>query len=205
MDIYPGTLGQDLWVLERLQGKRHGFFIEAGAHDGVFASNTIRLERDFGWTGLLIEPNPRLAAECRRSRKSLVIEAAVAAFGGPPARFVDADNMGCLEEHVDSDMFGDERRQTTRAVVVVRLLDLNEVVRFAAAMGMTELDYLSIDIEGGEFDALRTFDFQAHAPKLVTVEHNYVADRRAAISYLLQSNGYTRSRSVDCDDWFERA
>jgi len=30
--------------------------IEAGAADGLFISNTVLLERDLGWTGILIEP-----------------------------------------------------------------------------------------------------------------------------------------------------
>ena len=38
--------------------KRDGFFIEAGAHDGVEASNTLYLEKKMGWRGLLVEPNP---------------------------------------------------------------------------------------------------------------------------------------------------
>jgi hypothetical protein len=38
--------------------KRDGFFIEAGAHDGVEASNTLYLEKKMGWKGLLVEPNP---------------------------------------------------------------------------------------------------------------------------------------------------
>ena len=34
------------------------FFVEAGAYDGEFYSNTLLLERDYGWNGILIEPNP---------------------------------------------------------------------------------------------------------------------------------------------------
>ncbi|KAK3872962.1 hypothetical protein Pcinc_021986 [Petrolisthes cinctipes] len=32
-----------------------GFFLEAGALDGEFLSNTLQLERRYGWTGLLVE------------------------------------------------------------------------------------------------------------------------------------------------------
>ena len=34
-----------------------GFFIESGALDGERFSNTLVLERRFGWTGLLVEPS----------------------------------------------------------------------------------------------------------------------------------------------------
>merc|ERR1719154_74567 len=37
--------------------QRNGFFIEAGAWDGEQLSNTIYMETQLGWTGLLVEPN----------------------------------------------------------------------------------------------------------------------------------------------------
>ncbi|KAB7507993.1 hypothetical protein Anas_00609, partial [Armadillidium nasatum] len=36
----------------------NGTFIEAGAYDGETFSNTLNLEKELGWSGLLIEPNP---------------------------------------------------------------------------------------------------------------------------------------------------
>ena len=36
-----------------------GFFVEVGAVDGLFMSQTIVLEEKLNWTGLLIEPDPR--------------------------------------------------------------------------------------------------------------------------------------------------
>ena len=39
---------------------KSGFFIEAGAADGEWFSNTLYFERHHGWTGLLVEPNPDL-------------------------------------------------------------------------------------------------------------------------------------------------
>ncbi|ROT61083.1 hypothetical protein C7M84_021180 [Penaeus vannamei] len=38
------------------------FFVEAGALDGEFISNTLYLEQDLGWTGLLVEADPLLYA-----------------------------------------------------------------------------------------------------------------------------------------------
>jgi len=38
--------------------QRGGFFVECGALDGERSSNTLYLERDLGWTGLLIEADP---------------------------------------------------------------------------------------------------------------------------------------------------
>ena len=40
-------------------GKRNGFFVEAGAHDGEYTSNTLYLELNLNWTGLLVEPQSK--------------------------------------------------------------------------------------------------------------------------------------------------
>lgn len=40
-----------------------GFFVECGAYDGETHSNTLFFETERGWTGLLIEANPRAFRE----------------------------------------------------------------------------------------------------------------------------------------------
>lgn len=40
--------------------KSNGFFVEAGALDGEYLSNTLYLERERGWGGLLVEPDEEM-------------------------------------------------------------------------------------------------------------------------------------------------
>ena len=49
-------LRQDLFVLNELNYKRNGFFVEFGATNGVDLSNTYLLENKFDWEGILSEP-----------------------------------------------------------------------------------------------------------------------------------------------------
>ena len=44
-------------VDDYLAKKTNGFYIEAGAWDGVHLSNSLFFERERNWTGILIEPN----------------------------------------------------------------------------------------------------------------------------------------------------
>lgn len=54
--------GEDALLLPMLQYISKylpGVFVEIGANDGLYMSNTFMLERCFNWTGLLIEANPK--------------------------------------------------------------------------------------------------------------------------------------------------
>jgi len=48
-------LGQSMSIDKLLGGRRNGFFVECGAHDGEHLSNTLFFELERDWTGLLIE------------------------------------------------------------------------------------------------------------------------------------------------------
>jgi hypothetical protein len=42
----------DDFVLEMLKNKKNGYYVELGAADPISGSNTYKLEKDFGWTGV---------------------------------------------------------------------------------------------------------------------------------------------------------
>jgi len=52
----------------------NGFFIEAGANDGISQSNTLLYEKEFSWTGLLIEPNISKFLQCKNNRLNSIVE-----------------------------------------------------------------------------------------------------------------------------------
>ena len=55
-----GQIGQPKLIDKFLGNLTGGFFIEAGASDGEVISNTLMLEVERGWSGLLIEPDPKM-------------------------------------------------------------------------------------------------------------------------------------------------
>ena len=70
-------------ILARMLWGRRGFCVEVGANNGVLGSNTYYFEKA-GWRGILIEPDPVVAEQCRRSRSRFrTVQAAVVAPGQP--------------------------------------------------------------------------------------------------------------------------
>ena len=50
--------GQDIWVFgEVFNEETKRFFVDVGAHDGIFLSNTFVLENRYRWSGICVETN----------------------------------------------------------------------------------------------------------------------------------------------------
>lgn len=62
----------------------NGYFVEAGALDGVFSSNTLEVERQLNWTGLLIEPDTEMfQLLLKRKRRSWALNACISPYHYP--------------------------------------------------------------------------------------------------------------------------
>jgi hypothetical protein len=163
--------GQDQWVVDTL-GDHVGYFVDVGAYDGVQTSNTFALEQ-MGWTGVCIEASPAVAAACASNRRCVTVARAV------------AERSGWVW------MLGD--RIVHHGGVQVAAATLTEILDSVNAPG--QIDYLSLDIEGGEMIALRGLDFDRYTVTLMTVEHNLYADGPAhkdEIYEFLTDHGFER-------------
>ena len=69
---YYSQIGQDKWVNDTLKGKTNGFFIELGACDGLYLSNTLYFEKEKNWNGICIEPNSSYFSRLCKNRKCLI-------------------------------------------------------------------------------------------------------------------------------------
>ena len=58
----------DIILKDIMNSKRKGFFLEVGAYNGFSESVSLRFEKELGWKGLLIEPNPVHFKYLKRNR-----------------------------------------------------------------------------------------------------------------------------------------
>lgn len=196
-------LGQDLWVLEKTRHKRGGYFVDFGATDGVALNNTLLLETEFGWTGLCAEPNPKFFADLRRNRRCIVSDACIGPRSGDSVEFIFADVFGGIADYADADSHAAKRHAYRAEGRVARLTTLS-LEDFLLTHGAPhDIDYLSIDTEGSEYDILAAFPFDRWRIRLITVEHNFTP-LRARIHALLSPLGYTRTEA-QWDDWYALA
>jgi FkbM family methyltransferase len=164
--------------LERHLDFDGGFFVEAGANDGVDQSNTYYFEKIRGWQGLLVEPQPEFAAACRRNRRANVVQAALV-DGDVPGGMVELHCAGLMSTVAGALGSTESTEAHVRAGLAVQQLTAAAPLRVPARTlsrvldeaGIDrEIDLLSLDVEGGEPAALRGLDFQRHAPRFICVE-----------------------------------
>ena len=194
-------LKQDLFVLSQVQLKQKGFFVEFGATNGFDLSNSYLLEKEFGWSGILVEPARCWHDDLRRNRNCIVETDCVWKESGKTLVFneVSVGELSTIASYSDTDSHANVRKTgKTYEVKTVSLTDL--LHRYQAPR---EIDYLSIDTEGSEFEILNNFDFVEHQFRVITCEHNYTP-MREKIFDLLCRNGFTRVfEDVSMfDDWY---
>lgn len=196
-------LGQDIWVLEKLNYKQGGFFVEFGATDGVLLSNTYLLEKEFGWQGICAEPNPKLFAQLQKNRSCICKNTCIAGTDNEEREFILADAYGSLASYEDCDQHKQKRQayRESGEVITLRTETLHSFLK--ACKSPREIDYLSIDTEGSELEILQEFDFNFWQVKLLTVEHNFQEKPRQKIRDLLSRFGY-QVQEAQWDDWFWR-
>ncbi len=195
-------LGQDIWVLKKTGFKKNGFFVEFGATDGFLLSNSWLLEKEFAWQGICAEPNPKFYEKLKINRNCHVSPACITGQTGKKIEFIFADAYGGSQEYADDDQHSDKRAAYRAAGHVETLtgISLNDFLEQHKAP--REIDYLSIDTEGSEFEILEHFPLDKWIIRLLTVEHNFT-QRRSDIRTLLEGYGY-QCIEQKWDDWFWR-
>jgi len=190
-------LKQDLFVLFVTGSKRSGWFVEFGAMDGIRASNTLLLERNYDWQGVVSEPNPRYNKNLSTNRKCSIDLRCVSDVTGATVKFQTADQGGWpgMVGHI-------YREQNSHGHVIdVETVSLNDLLEQNGAP--SKVDYISIDTDGSEPMIMRAFDFARHGASVWSIEHNQ-EPWREEIHDLMQKNGYSRvcEKFSKYDDWY---
>lgn len=170
--------------------KRGGFFIEAGANDGVSQSNTRYFEKNLDWTGLLVEPIPELAGKCKESRPSCIVENCALVSSTYTRSHIEmryanlmsvvAGGMKSADEedrHIRDGVEAQRLPETYRVNVPVATLS-----SLIAKNNIKKIDLLSLDVEGYELEALKGLDFNKTPPVYILVEARYRNEIEAYLS-----------------------
>jgi len=210
VDEFYSQIGQDKYYVENIiKRRRRGVFLDVGAHDGVTFSNTYYLEKNLGWKGLCVEPNPSSYARCIRNRTCNVVNKAVLEGPRGKAEFIIPEGEGVVEGGLEQlcALKGHVREKSLKEDFATQyakqrtiVVDTTSIMNLLNENQMHVIDYMSIDVEGYELDILKGIDYDKVKVRFLTVEHGNDEGYRKEIHDFLVSKGYERHRENKWDD-----
>jgi FkbM family methyltransferase len=165
-----------------------GFFAEVGVRPR--GSITEPLEAA-GWTGVLVEPQPDVAAFLVTARSAKVFAAACVAAdqAGEPLPLRVASPLASIDVG--------RPRPASNYVIMVPARTLDDILREAEAPA--PFDLLTLDAHGRELDALLGFDFERWRPRLIVIADPIANLQRHRF---LKESGYRLIRRAGGCGWY---
>ncbi|TRY76846.1 hypothetical protein TCAL_06874 [Tigriopus californicus] len=180
------SMGQGQSIRKLFQNKTNGFFIECGALDGETRSNTLSLERDLQWTGILIEGDPKSIPKIlSKGRKSYVVPHCLATKNiTMKVSYGSYFNLGRIVDESPG--------KKDKEVVDVMCLPLFAILN---ALKVPQVDYFSLDVEGNELDVLKTIPWDEVNILALSVEFTHIGEShttgtKSELQSFMESKGY---------------
>lgn len=162
--IHRGQFGEVLGIAPIFKGKKDGFYVDVGAHDGVTDSNTLHFEQ-LGWRGICIEPHQSFYPQLVKNR--------------PRATCLDCaiwdEELESVDFHVTAvggwSRIGGPLPNADHRIVGIQhphTRILNNVLQEYDAPA--PFDLLSVDVEGTEWHILNGFNLDKYRPRIVIIE-----------------------------------
>lgn len=199
---YFSQYGQDEFIDKVVLNKKwKGFFVDIGAHDGISLSNSYFFETARKFKGLCIEPNPMVFEKLKHNRKCdllnrcigelekevkfLAIEGYAEMLSGIIDKY-HPNHLKRIESYINE--LGGVKKE-----IIVQAIPLQNI----EILLMANIDYMSIDTEGNEFDILQSIDFNRIHINSLSIENNY-HDKK--IEVLMSSSGFIKVYRLGDDD-----
>lgn len=169
----------DIKMLEYLNFK-HGTFIECGANDGISQSNTYLYEKNFEWSGLLVEPNKTKFEQCVENRKKSKVENYALVGKNFDKKYIRGNfsetdpSESLMSMVVDEGDWQNENisqnrklKETNHQIIEVPTTTISNLLH---KHNIKKIDFFSLDVEGYEISVLNGLDFSIHRPKYFLIE-----------------------------------
>jgi FkbM family methyltransferase len=199
--MYNAQFGEDAILAQIFADTPSGTCIEVGANDGITGSATLFFE-GLGWDCILVEPVPELARRLRQGRRAKVFECAASSADGEATLHVAT---GAPLAHAVSTIGGAASADAIRknhghatTPVQVRTRSLDDILSEAR---VSTVDFITLDVEGHELEALRGLSLERWRPRIVIIEDNTLLGDRAVCG-LLHGAGYVRINRTGVNDWW---
>lgn len=153
------------------------------------------MDRCLSWKGICVEANPKYYEKIHRERSCALIPTCVSDRDGVTVEFaLSGPGSGVVSTHRQ----GDQIQDRATAVVRKKCVSIESQLK---RYGVTEVDYLNLDVEGHELTVLKSFDFSKVNVKVISVEIS--SSSKEPIDNLLTQNGFVKHNNEEPTDGME--
>jgi FkbM family methyltransferase len=158
---------EDFHLWRALGDVTSGFYVDVGGGHPVFDNVSFAFYLA-GWRGIVVEPNPALAALTRAVRpRDHLFEGLSGAQQGEATLYLQREFHG-LSTTVASHAAAAEKEVKRDAEAIT--LPMTTLAALCEQHAPQAFEFLKVDVEGAESDVLRGADFTRFRPKIVVVE-----------------------------------
>jgi FkbM family methyltransferase len=193
--MFYSQCGQDKFLEEIVfKGYKNGIFFDVGSHDGITINNTLYFEKNNNWTGVNIEPIKEIYNKLVINRPNCNnINIAICNNEGN-AEFIlvngYSEMISGLKNEYDNrhlNRLNNELKQyggTAKNIMV----KTKKIETICDEHNIKHINYLSIDVEGAEFEVIKSINFNKIFIDIIGFENNYDDTSIPIIKYLEQNN-----------------
>lgn len=197
--MYYSQCEEDKFLNENFfKNKKNGVYIELGALNGVLYSNTKFFEDNLNWTGILIEPHPIMFKGLKETRPNNLLfndlvschkdELVFRYFEWTHAAVSGVENT-LTKMHFDVFFDSDNAWHKTlpQSKMNIKPKTLTEIVK---STNITHIDFLSLDVEGHEYEVLLSWDFSIPIDLILIEILDQDEEKEKLCRKILIENGY---------------
>jgi FkbM family methyltransferase len=183
-------------------------FLDIGSYDGRHLSNSLVFE-NLGWRGICVEADPAAFKSLVKNRKCICVNVAC------------SDREGSIEFYAEAD----RPMGTTNSIAAEKLktgwnfkagssqhIPARTVDSILREYGFAQIDFVSIDVDGGEVDVLNGFNLSLINPKLVCIETNHKEVKAGKwprehveeIDRIMRSHGYRHLKYHGANSFYSK-
>jgi len=159
--------GEDITAAKLLRNVETGFYVDIGAHHPLRHSNTALLHIG-GWRGVNVEPVRRSIDLFRRYRPQAInVHAAIHNEANSVTLYKFRKGLAnTIIERRAEELSANKKSEGQE---VVPALSLNDVFERHVPQGV-RVNYLTVDVEGYDSEAILAFDLGKHHPDVACIE-----------------------------------
>ena len=177
------------------KGYKNGFYVDVGAHNGISINNTLYFEKNNNWTGINIEPIKKVFDNLVINRPNNInLNCAVCNNDGETEFLCNTGYTEMISgikdyfdvRHLQRLQYENKQHGSITKVIKVETKKLETILN---ENHISHINYLSIDVEGAEFEVIKSINFDKVFIDVIGFENNYNNVSVPIVEYL-QNKGF---------------